>query len=127
MITLEIKDKIRNWLHDKLEFSTFPADVIVLNFGIQKVYDGYELYQEGYDDYYEDHDTWMLSNIYKPVNNYFNLGISSLNITETEIFELYKSLVLSLILKSDRLDTIDLKYITITYFNGQPELLKRYL
>jgi hypothetical protein len=125
-MTTEIKDKIWNWLQDKLEFSSLPDNVIALNFRIQKVYDGYELFQEGCDDFYEDHDSWMLSDTYQPLDNFFNLGLPSLSLTETEVFNLYKSQVLSLILQNDKFHAGHLKFITITYFNGQPELLKNY-
>lgn len=123
----EIKDKIWNWLQDKLEFRTLPDNVVALNFRIQKIYDGYEVFLEGCDYFYEDHDTWMLSNIYEPLDNFFSLGLPSLSLSETEVFDSYKSQVLNLILQNDRLHTGHLKFIAITYFNGQPELLKKYL
>jgi hypothetical protein len=125
-MTSEIINKILFWLQDKLEYSDLPSNVVALNFRIQKVFDGYEIFQEGCDDFNEYHETWFLSNIYEPHDNFFSLGQLSLNLTETEIFDLYKSQVENLILQKERLFAGHLKFITITYFNGQPEIMKKH-
>jgi len=122
-MTEEIIAKIKVWLQDKFEFESLPDEVIAINFGIQKVFDGYELYQNGCDDFNEEHETWMLSEVYEPEDNFFNLGVQSLNLTEADIYKLYKNEVL-IALEHKQSDPKHLKYITITYFNGQPELIK---
>jgi hypothetical protein len=122
-MTTEVIAKIKVWLQDKFEIEALPEEVIAINFGIQKVFDGYELYQNGCDDYNEKHDNWMLSEIYEPEDNFYNLGAPSLNLSEADIYKLYKIEVLNT-LKQKQRGSKHLKYITITYFNGQPELIE---
>lgn len=124
MVTTVLKNSIKNWLADKLEIGDIPTSVIAINFGIQKVYDGYELYLKGCDEYYEEHDTWLQNEIYEPKDNFINLGTKSLELTETDIYSLYKSEVLNLLKSKNDNYIKHLKYITMTYFNGQPERLR---
>ncbi len=42
---MEIIRKIVKWLTDKLECDNIQTEVLAINFGIQKVCDGYEIYQ----------------------------------------------------------------------------------
>ena len=120
---MAITRKIAKWLIDKLECDTIPTEVLAINFGIQKVFDGYEIYQIGCDEYYNDHDTWLLSEIYQPADNFFNLGIESLNLSENNVYDIYKGEVLSQFSDKKRLPA-QIKFITVTFFNGKPELIK---
>jgi len=120
----EVKNKIEQWLVDKLDIDNIPSNVIALNFGIQKVYDEYELYLNGFDEYYQEHDTWLLDVIYEPKDNFVGLGTKSLNLTEGDIYRLYKFEVLNLLKCKRENYPSHLKYITMTYFNGRPEILK---
>ena len=118
-MTTDVQNKISLWLQDKLNEANFPDDVIAINFGIQKVLDGYEIYQQGCNDFYKDHDTWLQSEIYSPADNFLNLGKSSLDIRQDEIFEYYKSEVVKL--RKRQTSGGHVKHVTITYFNGRPE------
>ncbi len=124
METTEVKKRIKQWLVGKLEIGNIPTSVIAINFGIQKVNDSYELYLKGCDEYYEEHDTWLLSEIFEPKDNFISLGTKSLNLKETDIYNLYKSEVLNLLKSQYDNYPKHLKYITMTYFNGKPERLR---
>ena len=124
MELVDFRKKIDTWLITNLKSEQIPKNVIALNFGMQKVFDGYEFYQFGYDDYYEEHDTWLLSKVYKPKDNFLSLGPDSLTLLENEMYELYKRAILDLITQNGRMYPRHLKYITIN-FNSPPELLRK--
>jgi len=119
-MTSETKSKIKSWLHDKLEIEVLPDNVIALNFGIQKVFDGYELYQQGCDDFNKEHDTWLLSEVYTPKDNFFNLGRQSLDDSENKLFEFYKRELTHLINQNSKIFSKNLKHVTISFLNGPP-------
>jgi hypothetical protein len=118
----EMKLQIRTWLKGKLEKDQIPHNVIALNFGMQKVFDGIELYQAGHNTYNADHTTWMIENVYFPEDNFFNLGQASLDFSLVELYELYKNEVSILVHQKMELPK-NLKYITITGHSGYPELI----
>jgi hypothetical protein len=121
--TTEIEKIIRNWLTHTIHKESIPHNVIALNFDIQRTYDEYEIFQTGHDDFYYDHDTWLLSQIYEPKENFIGLGISSLALTDSTIFEIYKSEVTNFLINSLNLFPKNIKYFTCKYPGGVPELI----
>ena len=102
----DIKVKIRSWIHQLYQNEKIPDDIIALNFGIQKVFDSYQIYQSGHDDYYENHDTWLISEKYSPSINFVGLGKESLTLDRSEIFKIYKN-ELTYLIESEELEFPD--------------------
>jgi len=124
MKLIDFRKKISTWLNNNLRNEHIPENVIALNFGMQKVFDGYEFYQCGCNEYYENHDTWLLSVVYEPKDNFLNLGLHSLVLIEKEMYELYKKEIQNLITHNKEIYPSHLKYITVN-FNSPPELLEK--
>lgn len=88
--TIEIRKSIKNWLNDVFQCSVIPKNVLALNFNIQRTHDEFEIYLTGHDDFYYDNDTWILSEVFEPKANFKGLGIDSINLSDQEMYDIYK-------------------------------------
>lgn len=67
-------------------------EIIVIKFGAQMVYHGFELYLYGYN-WYDDHDLWLFDEIWSPNKNYISLGMESLEFDRLIILEEYENIL----------------------------------
>ncbi|MCR6639850.1 MAG: hypothetical protein NVV82_12945 [Sporocytophaga sp.] len=94
---MDIEIKILNTLKGWNELinipDQFPVDIIALNFGIQRVFDGYEIYLEGYDWVDKSSEIWLFDIKWTPDLNYIKLGEESLKIDRSEMILKYKEII----------------------------------
>lgn len=76
LIQDKITKAVSEWNLD-LQNLASSKEIIVINFGAQKVHHGFELYLSGYT-WYDDHDLWLFDEIWSPSKNYISLGNESL-------------------------------------------------
>ncbi|MDR6569161.1 hypothetical protein [Chitinophaga ginsengisegetis] len=90
-----IQDKITKvvieWNLD-LQSLANSKEIIVIKFGAQMVYHGFELYLSGYT-WYDDHDLWLFDEIWSPNKNYISLGKESLEFDRLIILEEYENIL----------------------------------
>lgn len=68
-------------------------EIVVLNFGGQLAYNGYELYFTGHTWFDESDELWLLDEEWTPNNNYISLGEELLTVDRLEFLEEYESIV----------------------------------
>lgn len=120
---MSVANNIRKCISEFWHYEEIPDNVISVCFHSQRVSDGFELYFIGYDDYYEEHDTWLLSEVFEPQKNYFNLGIESSLLSEQDLYNLHRIEVeLYLTENLDRFNS-SIKYFCVRFPIGMPELL----
>jgi len=86
-----IKEVVSNWTHEIEALD--KQKIVAINFGLQKVWDGFELYLSGHSWYDEDDDLWLLDKDWFPIQNYISLGQGSLQFDRLEMLELYEKIV----------------------------------
>lgn len=98
VIQKRITTVVRGW---KLDLLNLAGDekIIALNFGAQKVYDGFELYLSGHT-WYDGYDLWLHDEQWSPNNNYVSLGEESLAFDRLEILEEYENVLKNEIVES---------------------------
>lgn len=121
--TSEIKIGMKKWLNDIFHENAVPSNVLALNFHIQRTHDEFEMYLTGHDDFYHDHDTWLLSEVYEPKANFKGLGINSIELSDQEMYGIYRQEVFEFI--KDKIDGYpeNVHYFNCMYPVGMPELL----
>ena len=121
--TSEIIRIIRKWLNVVFQDETIPNNVLALNFAIQRTHNEFEMYITGHDDFYHDHDTWLLSVVYEPKENFKGLGINSIKLSDRDMFNLYKNEVHDFLKNNIEVYPESSHYFTCRYPGGLPELL----
>ena len=95
MTHVEIQDRIRaaiiKWTPD-IQALCNQEQIIAINFGLQKVWDGFELYLSGHS-WYDDHDIWLFGGDWSPKQNYISLGEDSLEFDRQEMLGMYEKIV----------------------------------
>jgi hypothetical protein len=82
---------IKAWSYDIHDLNNH-REIIAISFGIQKVYDGFEVYLSGHS-WFDGNDLWLLDEKWKPKQNYISLGQDSLNYDRLEILKIYEKAV----------------------------------
>lgn len=121
--TIEIKNIIKKWLNEVFQDSVIPSNVIALNFHIQRTHDEFEMYLTYHDDFSFDHDTWLLSEVYESKANFKGLGIDSIELTDQEMYDVYKQEVFEFIKDNIKSYPENVHYFNCRYPVGRPELL----
>lgn len=125
MTHIEIQDRIRDviikWTPDIQALSN-QKEIIAINFGLQKVWDGFELVLSGHS-WYDDHDSWLLDDEWRPKQNYISLGIDSLEFDRLEMLGMYEKIVEDEIKEKKELYN-KLHRVVIGPNDGQPKILK---
>lgn len=116
----KIKKAITEW-NPNIRDLVNHQEIIVINFGLQKVYDGFELYLSGHS-WYDDYDLWVLDEEWTPNYNYIPLGIDSLKFDRLEILEIYTVLLENEIRKSK--DLYEKLIVFVGLVDGDPKRLK---
>lgn len=96
--------------------------IIAINFGFQKVWDGFELYLSGHS-WYDDHDSQLIDKEWTPRENYISLGEGSLQFDRLKILEMYEEIVEDQIKREKKLYN-KLERIFIGPNDGDPKRLK---
>ncbi|MCF6404093.1 hypothetical protein L3C95_14460 [Chitinophaga filiformis] len=91
VIRNRIKKIVSEWNID-LQRLADNKEIIAINFGAQKVYNGFELYLSGHT-WYDGYDLWLLDADWSPNNNYISLGIESLKFDRLKILEEYENIL----------------------------------
>lgn len=84
--------KILNTWSNDLQGLANRKDIIAINFGAQKVYDGYELYLSGHS-WFDGHDLWLLDKVWNPSVKYISLGPDSLNLDRLFVLETLEEII----------------------------------
>lgn len=125
MTQLEIHDRIREiiiqWTPDIQALSN-QKEIIALNFGFQKVWDGFELCLSGHS-WYDEHDLWLLGEEWSPRQNYISLGKDSLEYDRLEIYGIYRKIVQDEI-NLNRALYDKLQRVVVRPNDGDPEIVK---
>jgi hypothetical protein len=124
---MDIETKILNTLKGWSERinipDELPINIIALNFGIQKVFDGYEIYLEGYEWVDESSEIWLFDIKWSPDLNYIELGEESLKIDRSEMILKYKEIIEKSIKDCSFRYPGSVKNITICDPAGVPEFI----
>jgi hypothetical protein len=84
---------INEWSSDIQDLAN-RQDIVAINFGAQKVFDGYELYLSGHT-WFDGHDLWLLDEVWNPSKNYVKLGPDTLNIDRLYVLEALENVIQS--------------------------------
>ena len=87
----QIKSVIDNW-RDALQSQVDRKDIIAINFGIQKVIDGFELYLSGHK-WFDGHDLWLLDKYWTPSKNFITLGKYTSNYERLLVLETLEKVI----------------------------------
>jgi hypothetical protein len=87
-----LEEILDNWTTELTKVQERP-DIIALNFGIQKVWDGFEVYLSGHTWYDNIDDLWMLDDDWTPEKNYVSLGEESLKLERLVLLDEFKKIV----------------------------------
>lgn len=87
----QIKKVVDNWEND-LRDLVKRKDIIVVNFGAQKVFNGYELYLSGHT-WFDGNDLWLLDEEWSPSTNYISLGQDSLNCDRLYVLKTLETII----------------------------------
>lgn len=117
----ELENRIENWLNILEKHEVIPIGVKYLNFGFQKTHNEYELYLSGHGSYSEDHDTWLLDEIYSPQSNFVGLGADSLSVSVDEFKTFYRQKLIELLSFGKIKFITQVEFICISYVLGRPE------
>ncbi|BDD02927.1 hypothetical protein [Aureibacter tunicatorum] len=120
----KLKNTIKQWIIRSNENLTIPNNIIALNYGIQRVCTGYEIYLSGHDEYCEDHDTWLLDSSFEIEESFFSLGGESLKIGRLEMMDIYRNMIIHLINSHQLKYPTNIKVISVCDSNGYPELVQ---
>ncbi len=120
---VEIRSLIKKWLNDVFRNSDIPVNIIALNFHIQRTNDEFEIFLTGHDDFYFDHDTWLLSEVYRAKENFKGLGIGSKDLSDKEMYDIYKNEVNVFLMDNLKRFPENIHYFNCRYPAGIPELL----
>ncbi|MGZ5243363.1 MAG: hypothetical protein ACXWDO_10775 [Bacteroidia bacterium] len=86
-----MEQAIHIWANE-LKQNESRTDIIALNFGMQKAFNGFEMYLSGHT-WFDNHDLWILDEKWAPANNFISLGRESLQFDRLELLGLYKKTV----------------------------------
>lgn len=120
---MNVESAIRKCISEVWKYDKIPDNVLAICFHSQRVSDGFELYFYGYDQYYEEHDTWLLHEVYEPENNYFNLGIESSMLNEEELYALHKKEVEMFLTTELNRFNKKVEFFCVRFPIGIPELI----
>jgi hypothetical protein len=118
----KVRSNIYEWLINNFE-SKVPQNIVAINYGIQIIDNGYEVYFFGSDFYDENNEIWTLNNSYSPKSNFLFIENSGNEYSEDKIYKLYKSEILHFIKKNKSIYPKNIIHTTVTYFNGNPEVI----
>jgi hypothetical protein len=121
-IESKITSEIYNWLSNNFE-SKIPQNIIAINFGIQIIENGFEVYFFGSDFYDENDDIWLQNESYTPLSNYLFIENKNNQYSENEIYKLYKSEIFHFIKNNKSKYPKNVLNTTVTYFAGNPEVI----
>lgn len=118
----KIRSEINKWLSDNFE-SKIPQNIIAINYGIQIIDNGFEVYFYGSDFYDENDGIWLQNESYSPNNNYLFIENNDNQYSENEIYKLYKSEIFHFIKNNKSKYPKNVLHSTVTYFAGNPEVI----
>ncbi|WP_143059255.1 hypothetical protein [Chitinophaga arvensicola] len=91
LIQAKITTAVKGWNTD-LQNLANSKEIIAINFGAQKVYNGFELYLSGHI-WYDEHNLWLLDKMWSPDKDYISLGRESLEFDRLIILEEYENIL----------------------------------
>lgn len=91
MIQDKITRVIIQW-KPEIQALAYHQNIIAINFGIQKVSNGFELCLSGHS-WYDESGLWYFDEEWKPEKNYVSLGQESLQLDKREIFDIYQTII----------------------------------
>jgi hypothetical protein len=100
-----VKNKILQIVKDwskELQNLEINKDIVAINFGAQKVTEGYELYLSGHT-WFDGNDLWLMDIAWNPSKNYISLGVDSLNHDRLLIFDTLEKEIKKELIQSARL------------------------
>ena len=116
----EIDSICINW-QDVFARNNTPKNLVALNFGLQKIYDGYEIYLDGYDWFDEQDDIWLLDSIWGPDENFISLSYGFNLFDEAEVFSIYNKNISEKIRSGKMVLPATIKYATVCLVKGKPQ------
>jgi hypothetical protein len=87
----KIKEVINQWTPEIRGLKSHQ-NIIALNFGIQSVFDGFELCLSGHS-WYDESGLWYLDEEWNPEKNYISLGQESQELDRLKILDIYQKTV----------------------------------
>jgi len=92
---------IKDWSND-LHYLAKRKDIVAINFGAQKIFDGYEFYLSGHK-WFDGHDLWLLDEEWNPSKNYVSLGPDSLSHDRLYVLETLEKVIQSELIQSAKI------------------------
>ena len=117
---IKFREKICFWLTESFE-NKIPVDISVINFGINQIDEGVELYFKGYNVYSTENDSWLAKEMYTSENSI--IQDKQLNEEPENVYKIYKSEILKFIKSNKSIYSKTIIHTTLTYFKSQPELI----
>ena len=87
----KIKSSLNSWEND-LRYLLNRKDILVIHFGIQKVFDGYEISLTGHT-WFDNNDLWLSGEEWSPSIKYISLGHDSLNFERQLVLNTFEILI----------------------------------
>jgi len=87
----QIMKIVSDWKSD-LQGLANREDIIAINFGAQKGFDGYAIYLSGHT-WFDGHDLWLLDEEWNPTTNYISLGSETLNIDRLYVLDALEKVI----------------------------------
>ncbi|MFN7655479.1 MAG: hypothetical protein ACK5PC_19740 [Cyclobacteriaceae bacterium] len=92
---------VNDWSSD-LQGLAKREDIVSINFGAQKVFDGYEFYLSGHT-WFDGHDLWLLDEEWNPSINYVSIGPDSLRHDRLDVLETLEKVIQNELIQSAKI------------------------
>jgi len=99
------------------------SSIVALNFGLQKIESGFEIYLEGFSWHDDQNDLWLLDVKWSPADNYISLQKESLKYNRLELLAIYKDIVTNEVTKHAQ-DYKRFEVVTVALTDGTPIRVK---
>lgn len=97
----QIMKVVSDW-SSELQGLAEREEIVAINFGAQKVFDGYQFYLSGHT-WFDGHDLWLLDEEWNPSKNFVSMGPDSLNHDRLYVLETLEKVIQSELVKSAKI------------------------
>lgn len=97
----QITTVISEWRSD-LHSLAERTDIVAINFGALKVFDGYVFYLSGHT-WFDGHDLWLFGEAWEPSKNYISFGPDSLNLERLYVLETLEKVIKNELIQSPKM------------------------
>lgn len=117
----EILAILNHWSSIIAADKEFPTNIVALNFGLQKVWDSYELYLEGFTWYEDKDDTWLQFEAWSPAYNFISLSSEFLYMETSDLLKIYKDILTEQIRAGNLAFPKQIQAVTVCFVIGLPD------